>query len=877
MTMCVYLISSLTTLHKPKVLCKADYYANQLSLLRDLVDIEEYVFTQAEHLEGNSLSDCSLSDLEMLKFLMGLDDSYMQIRSSILSREVLHDVRSAYATISSEESQEVASGSIVGSSQRNQPSIFVSNVPNVNKFQRSNQNINNGLRPNKLNNNRQEKIVSNNNVVGSGSSSGFIDKQMATLISLIKDNKVGKNVQANMASTYMNNSNVFNENFNTFFRSNTNIQSKVIVNRKIVDSGASQHMTNTDRELDHVYNISHLKIKAGHPNGIKAFISKIRNLKLPNGLVQFDVMILFFKSGFKSKKGYGDWLGHPADPVLNVLKIDLQIENNSQTDFCETCQRAKLPYSVLIRKSPYDIIYKKPPTLSHLRVFGCLCFATVVNNHAKFGNSASKEKELDTSNVFQDLNHINFFNNEYPEMPYDDERVDPNLNSDQRSQSDSSHSSVPGRDMNTVDFSDDTFGNDAQNTNDIFAAQDEQVTTLEENISFGGNLDQNPNVSAQGTQNLRRSSRQSVFPKNYNGFVMDSKVNYGLERYVGYLKLNSKNYCFVTQLNKNCEPKTLFETSKFSHWTNVMNSEMDALLRNDTWDIVDLPKDRKPSSWPVFQLDVNNAFLYGDLIKTVYMKLPEEYFPSDNKDHSRCRLKKFLYGLKQAPRQWNAKLTYASIENGLGKLKYFLSIEIIDTDKGICLNQRKYVLDLLSEYDMLACKPTKTPLMSKLSISNKATDNDPTLDNITDYQKLMGKLIYLTNTRPDISYDVHCLGIHIIKNSGMNLKAFSDADWAKCVVSRKLVIGYCVFLNNSLVSWKSTKQNTLSKSLMETEYRALASVTSEVIWILKTLKDLKIDDRLPVFLHCDINSAIKIAANLVFMKEQKTWKLIYTL
>ncbi|GKB86292.1 ribonuclease H-like domain-containing protein [Tanacetum coccineum] len=193
----------------------------------------------------------------------------------------------------------------------------------------------------------------------------------------------------------------------------------------------------------------------------------------------------------------------------------------------------------------------------------------------------------------------------------------------------------------------------------------------------------------------------------------------------------------------------------------------------------------------------------------------------------------------------------------LGKLKYFLGIEVIDTDKGICLNQRKYVLDLLSEYGMLACKPAKTPLMSKLVISNEATDNDPIIDNITNYQKLMGKLIYLTNTRPDISYVVHCLsqfmhsplrshlkiafkilrylkscpslGIHIIKDSGMNLKAFSDADWAKCVVTRRSVTSYFVFLNNFVVSWKSRKQNTLSKSLTEAEYRALASVTSEVI------------------------------------------------
>ncbi|GJV67221.1 phosducin-like protein 3 [Tanacetum coccineum] len=114
-----------------------------------------------------------------------------------------------------------------------------------------------------------------------------------------------------------------------------------------------------------------------------------------------------------------------------------------------------------------------------------------------------------------------------------------------------------------------------------------------------------------------------------------------------------------------------------------------------------------------------------------------------------------------------------------------------DTDKGICISQRKYVLDLLSEYGMLACKPAKTPSMSKLVISNEASDKDPLLDNITDYQKLMGKLIYLTNTRPDVSYVVYCLslGVHITKTFGMFLTAFSDADWAKCIVTRKSVTG----------------------------------------------------------------------------------------
>nr|GEV44781.1 ribonuclease H-like domain-containing protein [Tanacetum cinerariifolium] len=217
-----------------------------------------------------------------------------------------------------------------------------------------------------------------------------------------------------------------------------------------------------------------------------------------------------------------------------------------------------------------------------------------------------------------------------------------------------------------------------------------------------------------------------------------------------------------------------------------------------------------------------NGSIRSSSAEVVYMKPPEGYFPPDNKV---CRFKKFIYGLKQDPRQWNAKLTSTLIENGfsqsksgyslytkydkgvflallvyvddiiitgnsiseiekfkvylkskfiikdLGKLKYFLRIEVIDTDKGICPNQRIYVLDLLSEYGMLACKPAKTPLLSKLVISNEASENDPLLKNVTDYQKLMGKLIYLTNTRPDISYHVHCLSqfMHSTLSSYLNI------------------------------------------------------------------------------------------------------------
>nr|GEV85503.1 hypothetical protein [Tanacetum cinerariifolium] len=108
------------------------------------------------------------------------------------------------------------------------------------------------------------------------------------------------------------------------------------------------------------------------------------------------------------------------------------------------------------------------------------------------------EKANTTSNVFQDLTHINFFDNEYLKILYDDERVNPSLNSYYRSQSDSSHSFVHGEGVNIDGFLSGNNRNDAQSSDDTFAAQNEHVTTLKDNVVSKGNLDQNPSTSTQG-------------------------------------------------------------------------------------------------------------------------------------------------------------------------------------------------------------------------------------------------------------------------------------------------------------------------------------------------------------------------------------------
>ncbi|XP_019190781.1 PREDICTED: uncharacterized protein LOC109185254 [Ipomoea nil] len=249
-----------------------------------------------------------------------------------------------------------------------------------------------------------------------------------------------------------------------------------------------------------------------------------------------------------------------------------------------------------------------------------------------------------------------------------------------------------------------------------------------------------------------------------------------------------------------------------------------------------------------------------------------------------CKLLRSLYGLKQASRQWNVKLTAALLNYGfkqciadpslftkgtgssyiallvyvddilvasseliliqqlkdvldkafrikdLGVLGYFLGIEAKVSTAGLNLCQRKYAVYILSDAGFTDCKPVNTPMVPGTHLFQ---EDGTALTDPGSYRRLIGILLYLTATRPNITYTVHKLSqfvssptdrhmaaahriLRYIKGSPsqglfypatttLQLKAFSDSDWASCADTRKSVTGYCIFLDTSLISWKSKK------------------------------------------------------------------------
>ncbi|CAL1356682.1 unnamed protein product [Linum trigynum] len=701
----------------------------------------------------------------------------------------------------------------------------------------------------------------------------------------------------------------------------------------------------------------------------------------------------------------------------------------------------RMPLVSIGNKSPYQVLFGSDPAYGHLRSFGCLVYARDTHHGLhKFGDRGRagifvgypasqrgyRVYDLEKRHIYTSRD-VKFLEDVFPYRDVDDgdhptpalvsqpnfgvpppafcddEYVSPASTLDAN---DDDCPDSPAADLNTP-----TTETSARHTGSpASSSSSDRAAALADDQDVAPPVV--PAVQQTVEPPVRKSERTRIPSTRLRGYDVQlpgaahsATVQYPLDDYLSYHRLSSAHHAFVAAVTSVTEPKNFYEAVQHKHWRDAMQREIDALIANGTWSLVNLPPGKRriackwvfkvkfnpdgtverykarlvakgftqvegidfhdtfapvaklvtvrcllavavTRDWHIHQIDVNNAFLHGDLSEEVYMSIPQGFaLPGDSRV---CLLHKSIYGLRQASRNWYQKFTQALLQfdfvqsradhalfihqrgssyvaaliyvddvilagndlpfinrvktylherftiKDLGTLKYFLGIEVARSPRGIVLNQRKYVLDILADTGLEAARPSLTPIEQQHQLGR--SPSPPAVD-FSAYRRLVGRLLYLTVTRPDITYAINVLsqamqaptkaheaaavrilrylkstpgrGLFFPASNPLHLTAYCDADWGGCPLTRRSTTGYYIRLGASPISWRTKKQQVVARSSAEAEYRAMASTVSELLWLRWLLRDFGVTFLGPTPLFCDNQAALHIAANPVFHERTK--------
>ncbi|GJY79222.1 retrovirus-related pol polyprotein from transposon TNT 1-94 [Tanacetum coccineum] len=524
-----------------------------------------------------------------------------------------------------------------------------------------------------------------------------------------------------------------------------------------------------------------------------------------------------------------------------------------------------------MRKTPYELLRGRKPTLDYFRVFGSKCFILNTNDYlTKFDPKSYESVFLGYSKNSKAYIILNKHTR----------KIEESLN---------------------VTF-------------------DETPSPSKTSPLVDDDLDEEEAIKVTEKKNLENDIEDETLEINEIVNIKESR-NHPLENVIGNLNQrtlrsqaqNQSNFfCFISTI----EPKIVNESLANESWTVATQEELNQFIANEVWELVPQPRNMTimGTKWvfrnklnenvarlesirillayacaldfKIFQMDVKSAFLNGLINEEVYMAQPSGFIDFEKPDHV-YKLKKALYGLKQAPKAWYDRLKaflikheykMRMVDNTLFTRKkssnlIIVQIYVDDIIFGLTCQ------DICDEYSKIMHDEFEMSMMVELNfffgLQIKQMEDDS-----TKYRGMIGSLLYQMASRPDIMFSV-CLCArfqeapktsHLEAGTSIETIVYADSDHVGDYVDRKSTSGICIFVGCCLTSWFSKKQTALAISTTKAEYVSVGKTCQQALWMKEALidYDVRLDD---VLIMCDNKGPIDLRKNLVQHSRTKHIKI----